>query len=247
MAETSLVEIDRVDKWFGANQVLKQVSLSVTRAEVVVICGPSGSGKSTLLRCVNGLEPIDGGSIRMDGVKISGQRQDPRRLSTIVGMVFQQFNLFPHITVLQNLILAPLKVRRLPRQDAIALARRLLHRVGIGDKADAYPDTLSGGQQQRAAIARALCMEPKIMLFDEPTSALDPEMINEVLDVMVELAKEGMTMMVVTHEMGFARKVAHRVIFMDQGKIVEDAKKEDFFGKPRSERAQLFLSKILSH
>ena len=247
MAETSVVEIDRVDKWFGANQVLKQVSLSVTRAEVVVICGPSGSGKSTLLRCVNGLEPIDGGSIRMDGVKISGQRQDPRRLSTIVGMVFQQFNLFPHITVLQNLILAPLKVRRLPRQDAIALARRLLDRVGIGDKADAYPDTLSGGQQQRAAIARALCMEPKIMLFDEPTSALDPEMIKEVLDVICDLARDGMTMFVVTHEMGFAREVADRVIFMDQGQILEVGEPALFFTNPKEDRTRQFISKILAH
>jgi polar amino acid transport system ATP-binding protein len=247
MTETSVVEIDRVDKWFGANQVLKQVSLSVTRAEVVVICGPSGSGKSTLLRCVNGLEPIDGGSIRMEGVKISGQRQDPRRLSTIVGMVFQQFNLFPHITVLQNLILAPLKVRRLPRQDAIALARRLLDRVGIGDKADAYPDTLSGGQQQRAAIARALCMEPKIMLFDEPTSALDPEMIKEVLDVMCDLARDGMTMFVVTHEMGFAREVADRVIFMDQGQILEVGEPALFFTNPKEDRTKQFISKILAH
>ena len=242
-----MVEIDRVDKWFGANQVLKQVSLSVTRAEVVVICGPSGSGKSTLLRCVNGLEPIDGGSIRMDGVKISGQRQDPRRLSTIVGMVFQQFNLFPHITVLQNLILAPLKVRRLPREDAIALARRLLDRVGIGDKADAYPDTLSGGQQQRAAIARALCMEPKIMLFDEPTSALDPEMIKEVLDVMCNLARDGMTMFVVTHEMGFAREVADRVIFMDQGQILEVGEPALFFTNPKENRTRQFISTILAH
>jgi polar amino acid transport system ATP-binding protein len=247
MTETSVVEIDRVDKWFGANQVLKQVSLSVTRAEVVVICGPSGSGKSTLLRCVNGLEPIDGGSIRMEGVKISGQRQDPRRLSTIVGMVFQQFNLFPHITVLQNLILAPLKVRRLPRQDAIALARRLLDRVGIGDKADAYPDTLSGGQQQRAAIARALCMEPKIMLFDEPTSALDPEMIKEVLDVMCDLARDGMTMFVVTHEMGFAREVADRVIFMDQGQILEVGEPALFFTNPKEDRTKQFISTILAH
>jgi polar amino acid transport system ATP-binding protein len=247
MAETAVVEIDRVDKWFGANQVLKQVSLSVTRAEVVVICGPSGSGKSTLLRCLNGLEPIDGGSIRMEGMKISGQRQDPRRLSTIVGMVFQQFNLFPHITVLQNLILAPLKVRRLPRQDAIALARRLLDRVGIGDKADAYPDTLSGGQQQRAAIARALCMEPKIMLFDEPTSALDPEMIKEVLDVMCDLARDGMTMFVVTHEMGFAREVADRVIFMDQGQILEVGEPALFFTNPKEDRTKQFISKILAH
>jgi polar amino acid transport system ATP-binding protein len=247
MAEASVVEIDRVDKWFGPNQVLKQVSLSVTRAEVVVICGPSGSGKSTLLRCVNGLEPIDGGSIRMEGVKISGQRQDPRRLSTIVGMVFQQFNLFPHITVLQNLILAPLKVRRLPRQDAIALARRLLDRVGIADKADAYPDTLSGGQQQRAAIARALCMEPKIMLFDEPTSALDPEMIKEVLDVMCDLARDGMTMFVVTHEMGFAREVADRVIFMEQGQILEVGEPALFFTNPKEDRTKQFISKILAH
>jgi len=231
----------------GAAAALQGLSLDIEEGELVVVFGPSGSGKSTLLRCVNGLEPIDGGSIRMEGVKISGQRQDPRRLSTIVGMVFQQFNLFPHITVLQNLILAPLKVRRLPRQDAIALARRLLDRVGIGDKADAYPDTLSGGQQQRAAIARALCMEPKIMLFDEPTSALDPEMIKEVLDVICDLARDGMTMFVVTHEMGFAREVADRVIFMDQGQILEVGEPALFFTNPKEDRTRQFISKILAH
>jgi len=241
------VEIDRLDKWFGANHVLKQVTLSVRRGEVVVICGPSGSGKSTLLRCINGLEPIDGGRIRMDGTDISGRRAEPRRLSTTVGMVFQQFNLFPHITVLQNLILAPLKVRKLAREQATPLARRLLERVGIADKWDAYPDMLSGGQQQRAAIARALCMEPQIMLFDEPTSALDPEMIKEVLDVMCDLARDGMTMFVVTHEMGFAREVADRVIFMYKGQIIEEEEPARFFTDPKEERTRRFISTILAH
>jgi polar amino acid transport system ATP-binding protein len=243
----TVVEIDRLDKWFGANHVLKQVTLSVRRGEVVVICGPSGSGKSTLLRCINGLEPIDGGRIRIDGMDISGRGAEPRRLSTTVGMVFQQFNLFPHITVLQNLILAPLKVRKLARDQATPLARRLLERVGIADKWDAYPDMLSGGQQQRAAIARALCMEPQIMLFDEPTSALDPEMIKEVLDVMCDLARDGMTMFVVTHEMGFAREVADRVIFMDKGQIIEEEEPARFFTDPKEERTRRFISTILAH
>jgi polar amino acid transport system ATP-binding protein len=242
-----MVEVDRLDKWFGANHVLKQVTLGVTRGEVVVICGPSGSGKSTLLRCINGLEPIDGGTIRMNGVEVDAKRADPRRLSTTVGMVFQQFNLFPHITILQNLILAPVKVRKLSRDAATALARRLLDRVGIADKCDAYPDMLSGGQQQRAAIARALCMEPQVMLFDEPTSALDPEMIKEVLDVMTALAGDGMTMFVVTHEMGFAREVADRVIFMDKGQIVEMEEPARFFTNPKEDRSRRFISTILAH
>jgi len=240
-----MVEFDRVDKWFGPTQVLKQVSLRVASGEVIVICGPSGSGKSTLLRCVNGLEGIDGGSVRIGTSQTVPQ--DPRRLGTSIGMVFQQFNLFPHITVLQNLILAPVKVQKRPRAEAVALARRHLERVGIADKENAFPNMLSGGQQQRAAIARALCLEPRIMLFDEPTSALDPEMINEVLDVMRDLARDGMTMFVVTHEMGFAREVAHRVIFMDQGEILEVGEPAAFFTNPKEDRTKKFLGKILKH
>jgi ABC-type polar amino acid transport system ATPase subunit len=241
-----MVEFERVDKWFGQAQVLKQISLRVAPGEVVVICGPSGSGKSTLLRCINGLEAIDRGNVRI-GTVADPLPHDPRRLATSIGMVFQQFNLFPHMTVLQNLILAPVKVQKRPRAEAVALARRHLERVGIADKENAFPSTLSGGQQQRAAIARALCLEPKIMLFDEPTSALDPEMINEVLDVMRGLAREGMTMFVVTHEMGFAREVADRVIFMDQGEILEVAEPATFFTRPKEERTKKFLSKILTH
>jgi ABC-type polar amino acid transport system ATPase subunit len=246
MDTAPMVEFDRVDKWFGSTQVLKQISLSVAPGEVVVICGPSGSGKSTLLRCINGLEGIDGGSVRVGAAQAS-VTHDPRRLSTSIGMVFQQFNLFPHISVLQNLILAPVKVQKRPRDEAVALARKHLERVGIAEKENAFPNTLSGGQQQRAAIARALCLEPRIMLFDEPTSALDPEMINEVLDVMRGLARDGMTMFVVTHEMGFAREVAHRVIFMDQGEILEIAEPVTFFTNPKGERTKRFLGRILSH
>jgi polar amino acid transport system ATP-binding protein len=242
-----MVEIEHLDKSFGSRRVLIDVTLSVASGEVIVICGPSGSGKSTLLRCVSGLEPIDGGSIRIDSTQISVHRRDPRVLSATIGMVFQQFNLFPHLTVLQNLILAPTKVRKLSRSQATALARKLLLRVGIADKADDYPETLSGGQQQRAAIARALCMEPRIMLFDEPTSALDPEMIKEVLDVMRDLARDGMTMFVVTHEMGFAREVADRIIFMDQGEIMETGEASEFFANPKEDRTKRFISKILSH
>lgn len=239
-----MIEIDRVDKRFGHHQVLKRVTVTVSRGEVVVICGPSGSGKSTLLRCINGLEPIHGGTISIDGTRID---RPSAQLSTAIGMVFQQFNLFPHLTVLQNLLLGPLKVRKQPRQDAERRARALLTRVGIAEKADAYPDMLSGGQQQRAAIARALCMEPKIMLFDEPTSALDPEMIKEVLDVMRDLARDGMTMCIVTHEMGFAREVADRVIFIDQGQIIEIGEPDSFFSNPSEPRTKQFISKILSH
>jgi ABC-type polar amino acid transport system ATPase subunit len=246
MSASAMVELDRVDKWFGSTQVLKQVSLRVAPGEVIVICGPSGSGKSTLLRCINGLEGIDGGSVRI-GTSSGDAAQDPRRLSTSIGMVFQQFNLFPHITVLQNLILAPVKVQKRPREQAVALARKHLERVGIAEKEDAFPNTLSGGQQQRAAIARALCLEPRIMLFDEPTSALDPEMIKEVLDVMRDLARDGMTMFVVTHEMGFAREVAHRVVFMDQGEILEIADPATFFTSPKEDRTRKFLGRILSH
>ena len=250
MTDTSgqpLVVMRGVNKHFGPLHVLRDVDTTVARGEVVVVIGPSGSGKSTLCRAINRLEPIDSGEIIFDGRPLPAEGRELARLRADVGMVFQSFNLFSHKSILQNVTLGPVKVRRRPKEEAEQRAMQLLERAGIADQADKLPAQLSGGQQQRAAIARALAMEPKLMLFDEPTSALDPEMINEVLDVMVELAKEGMTMMVVTHEMGFANKVAHRVVFMDQGEIVEDAKKEDFFGKPRSERAQQFLSRILHH
>jgi ABC-type polar amino acid transport system ATPase subunit len=247
MAAAPAIVFRGVDKWFGKLHVLRKIDLAIGTGEVVVVCGPSGSGKSTLIRCVNGLERVQAGDVLVLGDSVTQRGVDLPALRTRVGMVFQSFNLFPHMTALENIMLAPMKVRKLSRGDAEKAARALLERVGLREKADNYPANLSGGQQQRVAIARALAMQPKIMLFDEPTSALDPEMINEVLDVMVELAQEGMTMMVVTHEMGFAKKVAHRVIFMDAGKIVEDATKADFFGTPRSERAQLFLSKILHH
>jgi polar amino acid transport system ATP-binding protein len=227
--------------------VLKDVDLDVTPGEVVVVCGPSGSGKSTLIRCVNKLEPIQQGKIFVYGDPIVGNQVNLSKLRAEVGMVFQSFNLFPHMTVLENIMLAPSKVKGLSAGEAEKIARDLLARVRIPDKADKYPANLSGGQQQRVAIARALAMQPRIMLFDEPTSALDPEMINEVLDVMTDLAKEGMTMMVVTHEMGFAKRVAHRVIFMDAGQIVEAATPQEFFSAPKSDRARDFLSKILSH
>ena len=236
-----------VGKWFGAHHVLKDVSLDVSPGEVVVVCGPSGSGKSTLIRCVNRLEPIQQGEIFVYGNSITSNGASLTKLRAEVGMVFQSFNLFPHMTVLENITLAPMKVKGLPRAEAAKIARDLLARVRIPDKADRHPANLSGGQQQRVAIARALAMQPRIMLFDEPTSALDPEMINEVLDVMTDLAKDGMTMMVVTHEMGFARRVAHRVIFMDEGRVVEAATPQEFFSAPRTDRAKDFLSKILSH
>jgi polar amino acid transport system ATP-binding protein len=241
------IQYKQVGKWFGQLQVLKDVTLDVAPAEVVVVCGPSGSGKSTLIRCVNRLEPIQEGEIVVYGESISGNGVNLSKLRAEVGMVFQSFNLFPHMTALENVMLAPLKVKGLTRTEAEKIARDLLARVRIPDKADKHPANLSGGQQQRVAIARALAMQPRIMLFDEPTSALDPEMINEVLDVMTDLAKEGMTMMVVTHEMGFARRVAHRVIFMDEGRVVEAATPQDFFSAPKSDRAKDFLSKILSH
>jgi len=243
----SAIQFKQVNKWFGPLHVLKDVTLDVATAEVVVVCGPSGSGKSTLIRCVNRLEPIQQGEIRVYGEPITGNGVNLSKLRAEVGMVFQSFNLFPHMTAIENIMLAPMKVKGLSRAEAEKIARDLLARVRIPDKADKHPANLSGGQQQRIAIARALAMQPRIMLFDEPTSALDPEMINEVLDVMTDLAKDGMTMMVVTHEMGFARKVAHRVVFMDKGEIVEDAPTAEFFGKPRSDRAQIFLSKILHH
>ena len=241
-----MIEIKGLKKSFGKHDVLRGIDLTIHDKEVVVIIGPSGSGKSTILRCINYLEKPTAGEIIVDGISMS----DAKSINNIrkeVGMVFQRFNLFPHMTVLENIILSPMKTRGESRENAEKTAIKLLEKVGLADKKDAYPGTLSGGQQQRVAIARALAMKPKFMLFDEPTSALDPEMINEVLDVMVELAREGMTMMVVTHEMGFARKVADRVIFMEAGEILEDAKKEEFFSSPRSERAQQFLSKILSH
>ena len=241
------IQYKQVSKWFGQLHVLKDVTLDVAPAEVVVVCGPSGSGKSTLIRCVNRLEPIQQGDILVYGESMSGPGVNLSKLRAEVGMVFQSFNLFPHMTALENVMLAPLKVKGLSRTEAEKIARDLLARVRIPDKADKHPANLSGGQQQRVAIARALAMQPRIMLFDEPTSALDPEMINEVLDVMTDLAKEGMTMMVVTHEMGFARRVAHRVIFMDEGQIVEAATPQDFFSAPKSDRAKDFLSKILSH
>ncbi|MHB8668538.1 MAG: amino acid ABC transporter ATP-binding protein [Burkholderiales bacterium] len=242
-----MIEIKDISKWYGTFQVLAQCSTHVGKGEVVVVCGPSGSGKSTLIKCVNGLEPFQKGEIRVDGISVGDPKTNLPKLRARIGMVFQNFELFPHMTVTQNLTLAQIKVLGRSEEEALAKGMALLDRVGLKSQADKYPGNLSGGQQQRVAIARALCMDPIAMLFDEPTSALDPEMINEVLDVMVQLAQEGMTMMCVTHEMGFARRVAHRVIFMDHGSIVEDATKDDFFGKPRSERAQQFLSKILQH
>jgi polar amino acid transport system ATP-binding protein len=243
----SAIEFKDVNKWFGKLHVLRGINLTVARGEVVVVCGPSGSGKSTLIRCVNSLERIQQGDIVVLGDSITRSGVNLARLRTRVGMVFQSFNLFPHMTALENIILAPMKVRGLPRVEAVKAAGVLLERVGIPDKAGNYPANLSGGQQQRVAIARALAMQPEIMLFDEPTSALDPEMINEVLDVMTNLARDGMTMMVVTHEMGFARRVAHRVLFMDEGQIIEEGAPQTFFAAPKSPRTQLFLSKILSH
>jgi glutamate/aspartate transport system ATP-binding protein len=242
-----MISMKNVSKWYGNFQVLTDCSTQVAKGEVVVVCGPSGSGKSTLIKCVNALEPFQKGEIIVDGVSVGGPKTDLPKLRARIGMVFQNFELFPHMSVTENLTLAQIKVLGRSPDAAREKGYKLLERVGLIAHKDKFPGQLSGGQQQRVAIARALCMDPIAMLFDEPTSALDPEMINEVLDVMVELAKEGMTMMVVTHEMGFARKVAHRVIFMDTGRIVEDAKKEDFFGTPRSERAQQFLSKILHH
>ncbi|OGA37811.1 MAG: amino acid ABC transporter ATP-binding protein, partial [Betaproteobacteria bacterium RIFCSPLOWO2_12_FULL_62_13] len=232
-----MITINNVSKWYGQFQVLKDCNTKVEKGEVVVVCGPSGSGKSTLIKCVNGLEPFQQGEIIVNGVSVGDLKTDLPKLRSHIGMVFQNFELFPHMTVTDNINLAQIKVLGRTRGEATARALTLLKRVGLEEHAHKYPGQLSGGQQQRVAIARALAMDPIAMLFDEPTSALDPEMINEVLDVMVELAQEGMTMMVVTHEMGFAHKVAHRVIFMDRGEIVEDATKEDFFGKPRSERA----------
>ena len=241
----AIIQLKDVNKWFGEFQVLKDISLSVNQKEKIVICGPSGSGKSTLIRCINRLEEHQEGSIVVDGNEISDSTKNIEKIRAEVGMVFQQFNLFPHLSILDNCTLAPIWVKKMAKKQAEELAMENLTRVQITDQANKFPGQLSGGQQQRAAIARALCMEPKIMLFDEPTSALDPEMIKEVLDVMVDLAKGGMTMIVVTHEMGFAKEVADNMIFMDEGRIVEKAKTKDFFDNPKSERTKLFLSQIL--
>ncbi|AJI96380.1 amino acid ABC transporter ATP-binding protein [Yersinia ruckeri] len=240
-----MISLKNVSKWYGQFQVLSDCSTEVKKGEVVVVCGPSGSGKSTLIKTVNGLEPIQKGSILVNGIGVNDKGTNLAQLRSKVGMVFQHFELFPHLSIIENLTLAQVKVLKRDKAASREKGLKLLERVGLSTHADKFPSQLSGGQQQRVAIARALCMDPIAMLFDEPTSALDPEMINEVLDVMVKLAHEGMTMMVVTHEMGFARKVAHRVIFMDEGKIVEDSNKDDFFNNPKSERAKDFLAKIL--
>ncbi|HEY9461286.1 MAG TPA: amino acid ABC transporter ATP-binding protein [Paralcaligenes sp.] len=244
-----MIEFKNVSKWYGSFQVLKDCSTSVATGEVVVVCGPSGSGKSTLIKTANALEPFQKGEIWIDGISVGAPETNLPKLRSRIGMVFQHFELFPHLSVMRNLALAQVKVLGRPEKEALERGRTLLERVGLSDQTDKFPGQLSGGQQQRVAIARALAMDPVAMLFDEPTSALDPEMVNEVLDVMVDLAKEGMTMMVVTHEMGFAKKVADRVVFMDSGTIVEDCSKDDFFDHvdQRSDRAKLFLSKILSH
>jgi len=242
-----MIEFRGVNKWFGPLHVLNDINLEIKYGEVVVVCGPSGSGKSTLIRCINKLEPIHGGEILVDGLSLNDPKTDITKLRAEVGMVFQQFNLYPHKTALENIILAPIKVRKQSKKEAEKIALDLMNKVGIPDKIHGYPAQLSGGQQQRVAIARALAMQPKILLFDEPTSALDPEMINEVLDVMANLAHEGMTMIVVTHEMGFAKKVSHRIIFMDEGRIIEEGTPETFFIQPKSERTRTFLSKILVH
>jgi len=242
-----MIEMRSVQKWYGEFHVLKDVSLSVQRGERVVVCGPSGSGKSTMIRCINRLEEHQQGQIFVDGIELTDDIRHIEAIRREVGMVFQQFNLFPHLTVLDNLTLAPIWVRRMPKREAEELAMHYLERVHIAEQARKYPGQLSGGQQQRVAIARSLCMKPQIMLFDEPTSALDPEMIKEVLDVMVSLAEEGMTMVVVTHEMGFARQVANQMVFMDHGEIVEIAPPSSFFTTPKSDRTRLFLSQILGH
>jgi glutamate/aspartate transport system ATP-binding protein len=242
-----MIEIKNISKWYGDFQVLADCTTSVDKGEVVVVCGPSGSGKSTLIKCVNGLEPVQQGDIVVEGIEVTGRRTNLTSLRSRIGMVFQHFELYPHLTVRDNLCLAQQKVLKRSRNEAVEKTKALLERVGLAEHIDKHPGALSGGQQQRVAICRALAMDPVAMLFDEPTSALDPEMINEVLDVMVGLAKEGMTMMVVTHEMGFARKVADRVVFMDGGRIIEDRQTDTFFSKPESARAKDFLSKILNH
>jgi polar amino acid transport system ATP-binding protein len=246
-ATDPLIALSGVDKWYGDFHALKGVDLTVRRGEKIVLCGPSGSGKSTLIRCINHLETIQKGRITVDGIALDDTARAVDAVRREVGMVFQSFNLFPHLTVLQNCTLAPMRARGVPKAQAEATARRYLERVRIGEQAGKYPAQLSGGQQQRVAIARALCMEPKAMLFDEPTSALDPEMVKEVLDTMIGLARDGMTMVCVTHEMGFARQVADRVIFMDAGQIIETAPPEEFFASPKNERTRLFLGQILNH
>ena len=243
----TVIHIDGMHKWFGNFHALKDIDLEVFQGEKIVICGPSGSGKSTLIRCINRLEEHQQGLINVHGTNLTSDLKDIETIRSDVGMVFQSFNLFPHLTILENCVLAPIWVRKMPRKEAEEIAMNLLERVKIPEQALKYPGQLSGGQQQRVAIARALCMRPKIMLFDEPTSALDPEMIKEVLDTMIELAQDGMTMLVVTHEMGFARKVANRVIFMDEGEIIEENDPETFFNKPQNDRTKLFLSQILNH
>ncbi|HEX5077848.1 MAG TPA: amino acid ABC transporter ATP-binding protein [Geminicoccaceae bacterium] len=245
--DAPIIILRGVHKWFGQFHVLRDLNLDVWKGQKVVVCGPSGSGKSTMIRCINRLEEHQRGHIVVDGIELTGDVRNVDAIRREVGMVFQQFNLFPHLTVLENLILAPTWVRKVPKDEAVATAMELLERVGIPEQAQKYPGQLSGGQQQRVAIARALCMRPVIMLFDEPTSALDPEMIKEVLDVMTELAQQGMTMIVVTHEMGFAKSVADLMVFMDQGEIVEQSPPSEFFVNPRSERTKLFLSQILRH
>ena len=241
------IEIVDMHKWFGKFHVLKDINLTVERGERIVICGPSGSGKSTLIRCINHLEEHQRGTITVDGISLTNNLKNIAEIRREVGMVFQQFNLFPHLTVMENCTLAPIWVRKLPKGEAEEIAMKYLERVRIPEQAGKYPGQLSGGQQQRVAIARSLCMNPRIMLFDEPTSALDPEMIKEVLDVMIQLAQSGMTMLVVTHEMGFAKTVANRVIFMDEGEIIEENNPDDFFDNPQNDRTKLFLSQILSH
>jgi len=247
LSDEVAIQINGMNKWYGAFHVLKDINLSVSRGERIVIAGPSGSGKSTLIRCINALEEHQQGQIIVDGTELTSDLKNIDKIRSEVGMCFQHFNLFPHLSILDNLTLAPIWVRKTPKKEAEEVAMHYLEKVKIPEQADKFPGQLSGGQQQRVAIARSLCMKPRIMLFDEPTSALDPEMIKEVLDTMVELADEGMTMLVVTHEMGFARQVAHRVIFMDQGQIVEQNEPEEFFNNPQSERTKLFLSQILGH
>ena len=242
-----MIAFKNVNKWFDKLHVLKDINLEVAKGEVVVVCGPSGSGKSTLIRCINRLESVQQGAIVVDDMNVHDKKMNMTTIRAEIGFIFQSFNLYPHMTALENATIAPMKVRKMQNKEAEELGRKILTRVGLGDKVDSYPAQLSGGQQQRVAIARGLCMQPKIMLFDEPTSALDPEMINEVLDVMRVLAKDGMTMIVVTHEMGFAREVAHRVVFMDDGQIIEVAQPDDFFNNPQTERGKLFLSSILKH
>lgn len=246
-ADRPMIEMRHVHKWYADFHVLRDVNLTVARGQKIVVCGPSGSGKSTMIRCINRLEEHQQGHIIVDGVELTNDLRNVEAIRREVGMVFQQFNLFPHLTVLENLTLAPIWVRKMPKKEAEDMARSLLERVHIPEQADKYPGQLSGGQQQRVAIARSLCMRPKIMLFDEPTSALDPEMVKEVLDVMIGLANEGMTMICVTHEMGFARAVADTVIFMDKGEIVEASSPSEFFAHPKNERTKLFLSQILGH